>query len=337
MADSEQVQSPLVQAIEEVGRWREGQEQEARARLDEIRLEQERLEADIEALRRQIAELAELRAEVDADLGALPALETARTRAAVETGLDAEAELLVDLEPIYSDALKAREDRVAALLAQPDVARLVTEFEQFQALEPTLANLPPGYRDAILAHHGTVRERLAPVVEASRAPLAVAERDATSITVVASLNPSEGEAEALVLILPLAFEVYEEWSERSEDLRAVLAYRVIAAVGAALEEVGVPDAAMQFADYRGLLAVQVWFGAETPAGDVREALSHEIERLSEEAVELLAVRLELYTAWLDPKVVTGEADDQDETIPDEPTSHDVSAPDEATPAAGLEA
>lgn len=334
MAESDQKLPPLVQALAEVGRWRAAQEQAAQVRLGEVSAEQERLESDIAELQRQVAELGQLREAVRAELAALPTQEVDRTREAVEAGLDAEAEALVDLEAAYADALKAREDRVAALLAEPEMSRLVEEYEQFQGVQPTLANLPAGYRDAILAHHDSVQRRLAPVLEALRAPLAVRSGEPVAVTVVASLNPGKDGPEALALILPVTFEVYEDWADRSEDLCAVLAYRVVGALGGALRAVGVPDAAVQYADYRGLLAIQVWFGAEAPQGDVREAVNRAVERVVEESTELRAVGVELYTAWLDPRVITGDAD---EAEPDEPTATDSDLAQQVSPPLDLEA
>lgn len=328
MAESDQTLPHLVQALEGVARWRESQEHAAQVRLEEIGDDRERLEADIEELRRQLAELDKLRLDVEADQVRLASKELRRTREAVESGVDQEAAVLAGLEERYAAALKGRDERLAALLAGDDVARLVDEYEQFRSLEPTLASLPKGYRDAVLAHNESVLRRLEPIFEAASAPLQASDLEPTAITIVASLNPDSGPPEALALILPVTFAVYEDWANRNEDLRAVLAYRVVAALGAALEQVGVPDAAVQYADYRGLLAIQVWFGESAPSGDLREALVREIERLADEASELQAVGLELYTAWLDPRVVTGAEDDEapeDDTAPDLSAHHDADA------------
>ncbi|RME23012.1 MAG: hypothetical protein D6798_14425 [Deltaproteobacteria bacterium] len=307
--DSEQILPRLVQALEGVSRWRQEQEEAARARLARINDERQRLRADIEQLEREIETLGDLELKVQAELDELPRHVHQRTRAAVDEGINADAEVLAERDGLYAAALKAREDAVAELLADPDIARLVEEYEQFQQVEPTLANLPAGYRDAILAHHDSVQRRLQPVLEVAQAPLQPVDAERAAVTLVASLNPMEGSPEALALILPVPFDIYEDWTERNEDLAAVLSYRIIAATSAALAQVGVPDVAMQYTDYQGKLAVQVWFGDDAPQGDVREALDAQLEALADQAGELRAVGLDLYTAWLDPRVVTGEDDD----------------------------
>ncbi len=319
--ESEQILPRLVEALDKVAEWRQEQEQAAQARLDEVQAERARLLADIEQLQLEIEKLGELEVKVADELELLPAEETRRTRRAVDEGIAADAETLSERDLLYLEAVKAREERVSDMVSRPEIAELVEEYEQFQNVEPTLANLPAGYRDAIRAHHATVQQRLEPVFEASGAPLEPVDADPAAVTVVASLNPPEGPPEALALILPVPFDVYEDWTERAEDLAAVLAYRVVAAVSATLTTLGVPDAAVQYADYNGMLAVQVWFGEDSPEGDVREALGSELERLTDVATELHAARLDLFTAWLDPRVVTG-GDDEDEDADDDADADD---------------
>ncbi|MCK6507579.1 hypothetical protein L6R53_30145 [Myxococcota bacterium] len=325
----------LVQALEEVARWREDQESLARARRAEIEAERERLLADVRELERQIQTLSDLADHVDQELAELPGRETRKTRQAVDVGIDAEAEVVMRRDAILSAATKRRDDRVAELLGQPDVARLLEEFEQFQEAESTLNLLPEGYRKAILAHHETVKARLQPVVDAAQATLPPHEGARESVTVVASVNPDHGAPpEVLAVLLPVPFAVHEAWTERPEDLASLLAYRVVGALGATLRAVGAPDAPMQFVDYRGHLAIQVWLGDEQVDGDLREEFGAQVDRMREQASELAAVGLDLYTAWLDPAVVTAgededaEGDDDDEVEPDGPTA--VSADDGAT-------
>lgn len=320
-ADTEPVMPRLVAALDRVTRWREEQDSAAQARLREIQAERERLLTDIADLQRQVDELAGLEGGVKAQAEHLAVEERKRTRQAVFEGIEHDAGALVARDLLYNEAVKAREVRVAELLADPEIERLVHEFEQFQALEASLASFPAGYRDAMRAHHDGVRQRLEPVMQAAQAPLPQGKAEPLAVAIVASMNPSQGRPEALALIVPVPFAVHEEWAERTEDLMAVLAYRVVAAIGAALKSVGVPDAPIQYADYQGKLAIQVWLGDKAPQGDLREALVAEFDGLGELSSELQAVRLELHTAWLDPEVVTS-GEDGDE-VPDEDTASDL--------------
>jgi len=316
-SESDIILPRVVRALEEVSRWREAQAGAAQARLDEVDAERQRLEADIRDLQGQVETLAELEEQIQAEVAVLPIEETHRTRAAVEAGIDAEASVLIERDEVLAQAIKAREDRVAQLLAQPDMEQLVEEFEQFQELEPTLANLPVGYRKAMLAHHQTVRAQLQPVMDAAQAPLAQADLPTEAVTIIASLNPAQGRPEALAVLLPVSFETYQGWADRTEDLGALVAYRLMGAVGATLQAVGASDASVQFADYRGLLAIQVWLGDQEVQGDLKEVFGAQIDRMRDEALELHTVCLELYTAWLDPRVVAASDDDDDTDLGDE--------------------
>lgn len=310
-ADSRVSLPRMAQAFEEVRRWREARQRETEARLAEVRAEQERLRADIVDLQRQIETLDELAARVAAEAASLGGEERRRTREAVQQGLQAEAEVIRRRDALLRQALARREERVGALLAQPDIARLVEEFEQFQEAEATLSMLPEGYRRAILAHHETVKERLRPLMEAVQAPLAPHDGDAESITILASMSPSPSSVETLVVILPVPFAVFEEGSDRAEDLATAVAYRLVGVVSASLAQVGQPDAMMQYLDYQGLLALQIWFGEDRPHGDLREIFTEQLDRAREQATELHAAGVELYTAWMDPEVLSEGADDED--------------------------
>jgi hypothetical protein len=222
----------IAQALDEVGRWRDAEVEARRARLVEIRGEQARLGEDIAELQRQISTLDDLAARVRQEEDALPAQERARTRKAVDSGLDAEAELVRTRDDVLRLAQEQRDERVATILSQPDVARLIEEYEQFQEAEATLSLLPEGYRRAIEAHHQGVRDRLRPLMEAAQAPLQAYDGTPVSVSVIASISPASGPCEALAILLPVPFSVYEEGAERGEDLACLLAYRMVSVIGA---------------------------------------------------------------------------------------------------------
>lgn len=320
-ADTRIAQPRIAQAIDEVVRWRDAEVEARRARLAEIRGEQARLGEDIAELQRQISTLDDLAARVRQEESALPAEERARTRKAVDSGLDAEAELVRTRDDVLRLAQEQRDERVASILSQPDVARLIEEYEQFQEAQATLSLLPDGYRRAIEAHHQGVRDRLHPLMEAAQAPLPPYDGAPVSVSVIASISPAEGPSEALAVLLPVPFAVYEEGAERGEDLACLLAYRMVSVIGATLHQLGRSDATVQYSDYRGLLAIQVWFGEKGPQGDLRATFTANLDRARQQATELAAAGIEACIVWLDPEVITGGEDDNDpETHVDEPTA-----------------
>lgn len=311
--EEEQGLPPILKGIDEVGQWRRERLGEIHRKQAEIDRERVRLDADIAELARQIEVLGTLRAETEEHEAALPADEVRRNRDALLSGLGAERSLVEARADVLQQAGKAREERVARLMEDSEIARLITEFEQYREVEPTLESLPAGYRNAILAHHNTVRVRLEPVFDAVAAELPATDAPAAAFTVVAAVDPLEGVPEALALIIPVNHEVASRWAERGEDLSSMIAYRIIGAVSGALADAGVADAPIQHSDYEGCLAIQAWLGDNQPRSDIKEALAARFDRLREEAAELRTTNLDVYLIWVSPDVV---APNEDEEIDD---------------------
>jgi hypothetical protein len=314
--DAELGLPPILKGIHEVGQWRRENLAELHRRQADVDRESAKLEADIAELQRQLDVCATLRAEFSEREAALPADETRRNREALLVGLDRERALIEARADALSRAGKAREDRVARLMEDAEIARLVDEFEQFGDVEPTLESLPAGYRSAILAHHDSVRRRLQPVFDAVAAELPPTGEPPAAFTIVAAVDPQEGTPDALGLIVPVHHDVAARWAERGEDLCSLIAYRIIGAVSGALADAGSADAPIQHSDYEGCLAIQVWLGDHPPRADIKEALAARFDRLREEASELRTTGLDVYLVWVSPDVVAPTEDDDDEEADD---------------------
>jgi hypothetical protein len=216
---------------------------------------------------------------------------------------------------LYRDARSQREQQLEALAQDPEIARLVEEYEQFVEVEPTLSLLPSGYRKAILSHHEAVRRRLQPLFDAIDRELDPIDAEPAAVSVLASLAQEADCPVALVFIMPVKFEVYRDWSKAGEDLPALLAYRVIGAISGALDEVDCGDAAIRYTEIDGQLAMQVWLGdSDGPSGGLRAAVRHRFHALREQSSELKSMLMTLHLAWVDPGVIesidatSGEAD-----------------------------
>ena len=308
--DDEQGLPPILKGIDEVGQWRRERLGEIHRKQAEIDRERARLDADITELTRQIEVLDTLRVDTEAQEAGLPADEVRRNRDALLAGLGAERALIEARAEVLEQAGKAREERVARLMEDSEIARLIGEFEQYREVEPTLESLPAGYRSAILAHHDSVRLRLEPVFDAVAAELPATDAPPAAFTVVAAVDPAEGVPEALALIIPVSHEVASRWAERGEDLSSTIAYRIISAVSGALADAGVGDAPIQHSEYEGCLAIQAWLGDNQPKSDVKEALAARFDRLREEAAELRTTNLDVYLIWVSPDVVAPNDDEE---------------------------
>lgn len=301
----------LVVSLEIVERWREETETEVTRQIKEIDEEEERLNANIAELQRQLKAVAALREEMQVRLTELDDEELARIREAVLSGLESEAPLLAERDIAWTDACTARASGVEALVEDPRVAALLEEFRQFAEVEPTLDLLPAGYRRALLAHHEEVKRELQPVIAAAQADPEPMDLDPAGFTLIASLDPPDGPPEALAVIVPVPFDTYARWSEQREDLHSLIAYRVVGALSALLAEVGAADAPMQYAPYEDKLAVQVWLGDSEVTGDIRSTFEALIDGLKREAAELRVTRLEPYLVWLSPDAIIPEEGEED--------------------------
>jgi hypothetical protein len=137
--------------------------------------------------------------------------------------------------------------------------------------------------------------------------------DHQSITIVASVDPVSGPPEALAVILPIAFEAYQRWADREEDIQTWVGYRVVSAVSAALNRIGASDARLQFVPYKNeQLAIQVWLADSEADGDLVARLNEEIERLKAGAAELRTAGLDIGVTWQPPEFIAPASDEQED-------------------------
>jgi hypothetical protein len=302
----------LVVSLEMVERWREETEADLNRQIREIDDETDQINAKIAELQRQITAISALREETQSRLGGLDDEQISRTRDTVLSGLETEGPLLDERAALWRAAVSDQEAAMDRLLQDPSVASLVEEYKQFAELEPTLDMLPAGYRKALLAHHEEVKAQLKPFIEAAQASPPTLDVADQGFTLIASLDPQEGTPEALAVIVPVPFETYSRWSERSEDLHALIAYRVVGALASLLSEVGASEAPLQYAPYEDKLAIQVWLGDSEVQGDIKTALERQVSRLKASSTELQVCRLDPYLVWLSPDAIIPEEGDEDD-------------------------
>jgi len=301
----------LVVSLEMVERWREETETDLKRQIREIDDDLDQISAKIAELQRQTTAITALREEMQGRLDGLDDEQISRTRDTVLSGLETEAPLLDERASLWRSAVGDQAAALERLLQDPAVSGLVEEYKQFAELEPTLDMLPAGYRKVLLAHHEEVKAQLRPFIEAAQASPPVLEVVDQGFTLIASLDPQEGTPEALAVIVPVPFETYSRWSERSEDLHALIAYRVVGALAALLSEVGASEAPLQYAPYEDKLAIQVWLGDSEVQGDIKSALERQVSRLKAGSTELQVCRLDPYLVWLSPDAIIPEEGDDE--------------------------
>ncbi len=303
----------LVSALDDIDRWRQQSDADADREHGEISDEQERLRREIEEREATLETLAARKTEVEDLKASLPGEQLQRRREATLKNLAGDRGLVAARGSLYGDQVKARERRVQELIEKPQYNKLVKEYEEFQDVEMGLDSLPKTYKQAILAHHATVKNELTPVFDAMASNIEPVDAQGIGVAVVGSIDaPDGGAPEALAIIVPTPFETCSKWAERAEDLAALIAYRVIGCVGRMLQEVGAADAPLQYAEYENALAIQIWLGDSDIKGSLERVLDDLIDEVNGNAAEFEAGKIRLQMVWVEPEVVAPDEDDSGE-------------------------
>lgn len=294
----------IITVLDDIAQWRTQQDEELSRAVAAVAAEEDETRRVIEEAQRRLAGLAAKRGELDEKRAENAVEGDRRERTALREGLQVDRNILDGRARMMQERLTERRAELDRRLAEPDIATAVEEFESFD--EAALGALPASYRQAIVAHHATVRARIEPILQALNAGPPTLDLDNAGICVLFATDPTEGAPEALVAVLPVAWAVYRDWAERGEDLCSMLAYRVVAAVSRVLIGVEASEAPVQYLEVNGCLAIQVWLGDVEVRGELRERMLEEIEALREDAAELNAAHVELYGLWVRPSLLVDE-------------------------------
>ncbi len=298
--------SVLVSALQQIGRDRARLEDEVDAAIAEIVREEKVNRKAIEEGHRRLVALRVVRREHE-DKRLQISETVARWEAdAIREGLRRDRERFLARVALVDEAVRHRDAQLEAELLRPEVAVSVGEYENYLLAEPSLGSMPAAIRRSVVEKHQRLLRKLDPYIRAANVgppPLATA---SLGLGLVAAADPSEGPPEALVVVLPVPYEVYSDWRDRPEDLATQLTYRVLGAVFRLLDALGASDAPVHYDEVHGNLAIQVWLGDHVVEGELRERTLELIEGAYEEAAELWAASVEIYTVWVRPELLAGE-------------------------------
>jgi hypothetical protein len=300
----------LLAALESVSSWREAQEEEAAAQLAEVDAEELRLRDAIADLQKQGDSLEGLREQIKLRTANLDQKEILRSHQALMDSLQADRHLLEERAGKLLEQSAADRRRAQAMLDDPELAEVVREYEGFAKVEEGLSKLPPSYRKAIQEHHSAVKRRLRPILELLEGAARPLDTHTEAISLVASIDPAVGRPKALALVLPVDSELYYEWEERPDDLSSQLAYRVVAAASELARRVGAPDAPITFTSVDGNLTLQLWLADHELEGDLQDTATALLD-LSADAPDFGAAKIEVYSLWLPPSVLSPPESDGD--------------------------
>jgi hypothetical protein len=290
----------VVAGLEAVGTWRATVERDVMQEHERITGALDEARARLRDAERTIEELEGQRRRVDARISRIDAEETRRTREATRAGLASDEALVAERAAAVQRAFRERALEAAGVSAA-DVGSL-EGLDEFDAIDADAADLSPALRRALQdrARHAA---RLLPHLLAAEVDADPIDASPEAVAAVASMELDDGLPTALELVLPLPWSVYADPGRHGDDLSARLAWRVVAALGVALRDVGAADAPVRPASEGGRLALQVWLADADVSGSIKDALSAGFDRIHEESGELRAANLELYVAWLDPEIL----------------------------------
>ena len=298
--------SDLLVNLEQVRDWSTQQEVHCETKDVELTRQIQQSEQEIARLNQRLTDLRDQKTSLDEQVLRRQEEEIVRMKQALRTGLEAASQVIFTRNSLLSKQRKIRKDRLDSILKEPKYQEKILEYRQFQQTQAELASLPSSYRTAILQHHQTVRKELEPIFMVAEQPLPKTDKPAKVVGLVASIEPSYTNPEAMALILPVPFSVYTEPSGGDDSLAEVLAYRCCGAVTAALHKIGLREVSFHFADYEGYLSIQVWLNGKTINGDIKQSLFLEFEHLRNYTSELQAVRMAVDIAWVDPALLVPE-------------------------------
>jgi len=278
--------------METVAKWRAEQESKVQTEIAEVDQEIGSLTTAISNLQQQMEGLAKFRGELLAKQSSVGDGEGAQIYGGIFGALTSQAATLAERGATVLAAENARRATIAAAISDPETKALMDEYEQFKTtVEPTLAGLPASYRGVIEQHHVGVTEKLkARLADADTGPASV-EGDSITIDVVFGVDAPEGQAEIIMVVLPVADSVKMDWSNRQDDLQTALAARAMQAVYQACKSIGFPTAQAMYGGHQGLLAVEL----ELPGGDpgpIQSALQTALDQILGDAPELNAAKVQ---------------------------------------------
>lgn len=297
--------SDLLDNLDQVTDWKMKKIQALDAQIEDATRKEERLESDLKTIQKNLEKVRERRLQVLEEKTRVSTEEKEHFQIGISKGLEEATKLIGARNEILQNLKKARENQVEQLLKQPKFQEKIAEYEQFQETEHELEKLPKSYQEAIRKHHEQVERELAPIFRALSEPLPSGKQTKRVFGLVAAIDPSFEKPEAMAVVVPVPFSTYTSPSSNAEELNQVIAYRMCAAISGALHRVGISNASIHYGEFKGCLSIQVWLEGQNISGDIKQAISLELERIRSRSSELKSVQLGIDIAWVDPEMLAG--------------------------------
>ncbi|MBN1337667.1 MAG: hypothetical protein JXB39_17070 [Deltaproteobacteria bacterium] len=309
----------LTTELEAIEKWSADEQDRLRKRLSGLDEEEGKFRQQLALIDKKLQENLDQRKKVAEELQRIPKAVLDRQHEALLRSVQAEREMVAARAGALGALQEARQKEIQGLLEDPANKEAIEEYEKFREVEPMLATLPGGYRRVLLDHHEEIKKVLEPVFAALEGPLPKVDGEVVEVAIVGSIDPVGGVPAAIAFVFPVGYEVCRSWSERPEDLSALLAYRGLGAICGALGEVNAADAPLSWRESDGALSVEILLADYKVGPEIKQAMEAALLSAYARAHEFTAARVAVRLFWVDPDVLVpeeaGDGDGVDQPLP----------------------
>ncbi len=284
-------------SIDEVVRWRAGEEVGLRNEIDALDREIDEMRAAMAALSERLEARQSARSTLDSRVRTIANSGTIRAYQALFAALAEQAAAISERSGLVAAEEFARNSNLETSLMASS-GSLFEEYRQFKVtVEPTLSGLPESYRKVLLAHHAELAAKVRSVVESAVESIHPLGAETLEIDVVWGMDSPDGTPDLLVMVVPADESVATGWADRGDDVDLWLAARVVQGLSEALLAGGLAGVRPALGGHRGLLAIEVDLADARP--DFGAVLAAALTRVFAAAPELDEARVKVTPRQVD--------------------------------------
>lgn len=299
----------VASALEGVAAWRVEQESRRQAELVDVESQIEKLLAEKLAVEEKLQSLQGFKSNL-VDLGG-EGDAISRSYSGIFEALATQSAALQSRAGEVYAADAARRTAVFQAMEGTELEPLIGEYNQFrEQVAPTLSALPESYRNAIVAHHEGITDRIrAHLAKELGSPTSI-EAETLTLDVVFGVDSPDGVPELLICVLPVPDEAFTEWATREEDLCTMVGARVVQGLYETVKQSGPQGAQAVCGGHQGLLAVEM--EVDGAPADIERALADTLNAVLSGAPELLAANVSVTARRVEFDFLLPPETDEDE-------------------------
>ena len=257
--------STVSQALAEVEQWRKTAEQASKREMVALSRESDSLRVTVQNLMQQLEALKVRREVLEGEVSKLEHEELSRSYTAIFSSLSEQVATIARRANEVATVESSRRVALAEAMSDSSVAPLLEEYRQFKdSVEPTLQSLPESYRKLVTQHHEGVVARLREHMGRAAGGVTEIDGEEVRLDIVFAIDAMPGETGVLMVVVPVAEQVYTQWSSRDEDLQTWLVARVVQALAMLFRGTPQEQSRIVLGPCQGMLAIELDLGEQVP-------------------------------------------------------------------------